>query len=77
MTKGKNLSLVFFFCVRADYLEAKLTPERDLSMFLNSSVFSGVVLISQGSPQMLFLKSSKHSHCFAFNETIFNAGWMA
>ena len=25
----------------------------------------------KGNPQVLFLKSSKHSPCFAFNETIF------
>ena len=30
--KGKILSLAFFFCVKADGLAAKLTPERDLSM---------------------------------------------
>ena len=32
VTKGKILSLAFFFCVKADDLAAKLTPERDLSM---------------------------------------------
>ena len=32
VTKGKILSLAFFFCVKADGLSAKLTPERDLSM---------------------------------------------
>ena len=31
-TKGKILSLAFFFCVNADGLAAKLTLERDLSM---------------------------------------------
>ena len=34
VTKGKILSLAFFFCVRADDVEAKLTPERDLSMIV-------------------------------------------
>ena len=34
VTKGKILSLAFFFCVRADGLEAKLNPERDLSMIV-------------------------------------------
>ena len=71
------LSLAFYFCVRADCLEAKLTPERDLSVFLDSREFSGVVRILQGPPQMLFLKGSNYSHCFAFNETIFNAGLLA
>jgi len=32
VTKGKILSLAFFFCVKADVLAAKLTPEKDLSM---------------------------------------------
>ena len=32
VTKGKILSLAFFFCVKAYGLVAKLTPERDLSM---------------------------------------------
>ena len=31
VTKGKLLSLAFFFRVKADGLAAKLTPERDLS----------------------------------------------
>ena len=30
--KRQNLSSAFFFCVKADGLSAKLTPERDLSM---------------------------------------------
>ena len=32
VTKGKLLSLAFFFCVKADGLSAKLTPARDVSM---------------------------------------------
>ena len=32
VTKGKTLSLAFFFCVNGDGLSAKLTPERDLSL---------------------------------------------
>ena len=32
VTKGKILSLEFSFCVKADGLAAKLTPEKDLSM---------------------------------------------
>ena len=32
VTKDKILSLALFFCVKADGLAAKLTPERDLSM---------------------------------------------
>ena len=32
VTKGKILSLAFFFCVKADGLAAKLTAEKDLSM---------------------------------------------
>ena len=32
VTKGEILSLAFFFCVKADGLAAKLTPEKDLSM---------------------------------------------
>ena len=31
--KGEILSLAFFFCVKADGLAAKLTPERDLLCF--------------------------------------------
>ena len=34
MTKRKILSFVFFFCVRADGLEAKLTSSRHLSMLV-------------------------------------------
>ena len=32
VTKGRILSLAFIFCVKADGLSAKSTPERDLSM---------------------------------------------
>ena len=32
LAKGKILSLVLFFCVKADGPAAKLNPERDLSM---------------------------------------------
>ena len=32
VTKGKILSLAFFFCVKANGPSAKLTPERDLAM---------------------------------------------
>ena len=32
VTKGKILSLTFFFCVKADGPAAKPTPEKDLSM---------------------------------------------
>jgi len=32
VTKGKILSSAFFFCVKADGLSAKLTPEKDLYM---------------------------------------------
>ena len=41
VTKGKILSLAFFFCVKADALEAKLKPEGDL-IVLDSRVFGGV-----------------------------------
>ena len=32
--KGKILSLAFFFCARADGLEAKLTSEKNLPMIV-------------------------------------------
>ena len=49
VTKGKILSLALFFCVKADGLSAKLTPERDLSCTVCQNEFNvNSVVFSEG-----------------------------
>ena len=52
--KGKIRFVAFFICLRADGLEAKLTPERDLSMIaFGRPLLLRRCLNSQGSPEEL------------------------
>ena len=81
MTKGNKRSWPFGFCacLRANCQEAKLTPDRDLSM-----MFSGYppsmrrcLNFKRPSSNVFFRRvSSKQSHRFAFNETVFYIWWV-
>ena len=52
--KGKIGFVAFFICLRADGLEAKLTPERDLSKIpFGRPLLLRRCLNSQGSPEEL------------------------
>ena len=77
MTKGNKRS--WPFGVRANCLKAKLTPARDLSMMFSGYPFAlRSCLNFKGLNHMFFRRvSCKQSYCFAFDETIFYAWWVA
>ena len=82
VTEGNKSSWPSSFCVfvKADCVEEKLTPDKDLLLcFLDTLLLWGVVWISKGPLPKIFSRraSSKKSYCFAFNETIFYARWVA
>lgn len=72
--KRQNPLTSLFFCVRADGLEAKFSPERDLSMIVFGwpCVLRHCLNFTRLSLNLVFKEL-----VLSVDETVFNAGWMA